>query len=445
MNALKTARVCVIDDQKEEYLPLIHALSRIGMGCCHYTGTKVEELPTVPLPGLRLVFLDMQLETSGESTQVAAHTAKVFATIVSEQGGPVLVVFWTKHEHHVAAFKERLYAKYQGFLGRLIFAHLEKPVSAIDGSKLEAAILAELKKYHPLDLIWQWEQSVQDAASSTSAAIASLAAFRAGVSASDTEKQTAKKIHDAYGDLLRLVLEAAAGRNSTKESALRDLHAGLAPMHFDRLEHALQASGESSAKRLLQRQKPKAKPSECAAINAMLLLAPADSDAKMLGPGSLYTVPEVARFKRLFGHAWPAVAGVILKGEKVTSDECAQILKQCHPILAEVSADCDFAQKKRPVARLVAGVMVPASLLKTLGDDKKLQSANYLRAGESLRFAEPNGDWVSVFIGQFVYSLARKRMPRGLTPIGRLRSGPLADLRHWLAAQATRPGYLSVH
>src|SRR5438093_10340466 len=100
MKILQTARICIIDDEPDEYLQLIHALSRIGLGCVHIDGTREEDLPKAPLTGLRMLFLDMQLGTAGDANQVAAHTANVFYRVVAQDGGPVLVVLWTKHNDY---------------------------------------------------------------------------------------------------------------------------------------------------------------------------------------------------------------------------------------------------------------------------------------------------------------------------------------------------------
>jgi hypothetical protein len=446
MKILQTARICIIDDEPDEYLQLIHALSRIGLGCLHIDGSKEEELPKSPLAGLRMVFLDMHLGTAGDANQVAAQTAQVFSRVVAQDGGPVLVVFWTKHNDYVEAFKIRLFGKWSSFLGRLVFARMDKPQvsTKIDPKKLEADVCAHLGKHQPLDLIWEWEQAVHEAASDTTSALAKLAAERAGVVNTDDELIMAGKIQSAFKFLLRLLLDASAGRNATEDSALRDLHSGLAPLHNDRLEHSSIVVGKSSAPLLLKEKKPEPTFAEAAAINSMLLIAPIDGDTAKLEPGSLYTFTEAAMFKQVFGQEWVKVAEKILDPFKIKPADQPAVIEQCRPVLAEVSADCDYAQKKCPVARLVSGVLVPSDLAKKLDEAKQFRSADYLRHGTDVSLKKPQGDWRPVFIGQFVFSLSPAVLPAWIQPIGRLRTGPLAELRHWLASHTTRPGYVTV-
>lgn len=446
MKILQTARICIIDDDPQEYLQLIHALSRIGLGCLHIDGSREEDLPKAPLSGLRMVFLDMHLGTAGDANQVAAQTALVFSRVVSQDGGPVLVVFWTKHNDYVEAFKARLFGKWSSFLGRLVFARMDKPqVSAtIDPKKLEADVCEHLRKHQPLDLVWGWEQAVHEAASDTTSALAKLAVDRAEVLSTDDEAKMADKIQGAFKFLLRLLLDASAGRNAMEESALRDLHSGLAPLHNDRLDHSSTVVGTSSAPLLLKEKKPEPTPAESAAINSMLLIAPVDEDAKKLGCGSLYTFDDTAMFESTFGQEWAKIAEKVLDPFKIKPKDQPGIIDQCRPVLAEVSADCDYAQRKRPVARLVAGVLVPSVLALKLETEQQFRSAEYLRHGTTVRLQNPQGDWYPIFISQFIFSLSPPTLPQWLQPVGRLRSGPLAELRHWLATHATRPGYLKV-
>jgi hypothetical protein len=446
MKNLQTARVCIIDDEADEYVNLIHALSRIGLGCLHIEGTKEEDLPKTALSGLRLVFLDMQLGTTGDENQITAHTAKVFSRVVAHDGGPVLVIVWTKHNHFVEAFKSRLFEKWPGYLGRLVFTRMDKPSpkSDIDPLKLEATIREQLEKNYPLDLVWQWEQSVHDAATDTTSALAQLAVKRAGVAVADDEPTMANKVRTAFKFLLRVMLDASAGRNAREESALRDLLSGLATIHADRLEHNSTAGVASSAPLLLKDKRPELTPAECCAVNAMLLVAPTDTDVTSLCPGSLFTFTDVESFKNTFGQEWIKIAEKAFDSNTTKPGERSELLKVCCPVLAEVSADCDYAQRKRPVARIVTGLLVPAELANKLEDEEKLSGAAYLRQGIALTLQNPPGDWLPIYVGQFAFSISPPTVPGFLQPIGRLRSGPLTELRLWLAAHSTRPGYLSV-
>jgi hypothetical protein len=446
MRILQTARICVIDDEPKEYLPLIHALSRLGLGCLHIDGTRVEELPDKPIAGLRLVFLDMHLGTTGDANQVAAHTASVFAKVVSQTSGPTLVVFWTKHNDYVDAFKSRLLQKWPNYLGRLVFARMEKPIpeKSIDVAQLQAAIQSFLTDNAPLDVLWDWEQAVHDAATATTSALAGLAVVRADVKPDDNEARMGTKVRSAFKFLLRLILDASAGRNATKESARKDLFLGLAPLHSDRLENNSTEAADSTAQLLLKEKPSEPTAAECAEINAMLLIAPVDEEVRRLCPGSMHTFTDGAMFQETFFQAWPDIAAKIFDPNKTQPDERMELLKLCHPILLEVSADCDYAQRKRPVPRLLTGVLVPSAVVRQIEEQGKFNPAAYIHHCATVNLQVPRGQWRPIFNSHYTFSVCQPSSLGWLQPIGRLRSGALDELRHWLAAHSNRPGYISV-
>jgi hypothetical protein len=218
----------------------------------------------------------------------------------------------------------------------------------------------------------------------------------------------------------------------------------LATLHSDRLEHNSSEGEASSAPLLLKDKRPEPTAAECAAINAMLLVAPTDADVTNLCPGSLFTFSDAESFKQTFGTEWVKIAEKAFDWIETKPDERAAYLKVCQPVLAEVSADCDYAQRKRPVAHLVTGLLLPAGLASKLAEEGKFSRAAYLRHGIVLTLQNPSGDWLPIYVSQFTFSISPPKLPTLLQPIGRLRSGPLTELRHWLAAHSTRPGYLSV-
>src|SRR5262245_3154827 len=97
------------------------------MGCVYIPGSRFEELPKPPLKGVRLVFLDMQLENAGDVRQIGAHTAKVFGTVVAPNSGPMLLVLWTKHPTYVSAFKDALFEAVPAFQSGLVITSMAKP------------------------------------------------------------------------------------------------------------------------------------------------------------------------------------------------------------------------------------------------------------------------------------------------------------------------------
>src|SRR3989339_734888 len=100
---LSTSRVLVVDDKPEEAIPILTALSEVGVGCVYVKGDDYERLPTKPIEGIRLVFLDMRLGEGGDQKGVLSKTLHVLKKCVSPNTMPLVVVCWTMHPEDVAA------------------------------------------------------------------------------------------------------------------------------------------------------------------------------------------------------------------------------------------------------------------------------------------------------------------------------------------------------
>lgn len=241
MSVYPTAQVCVIDDEPREYLPLVHALNALRMGCVLVRGDKVEELPSVPLEHLRLVFMDMHLGTNGgmDDTAVANQAAKVFSRVVSPASAPIAVVVWTKYANLVASFRAALFRAYPEYESGLFFLRIDKPPprTHIDKEVLKQRVEEELKKLEPLSVLWGWSKLVQRAACNVTAELCRLALKQASLAAGEYEDAARTKMLAALGDVLRSLLHAEAGKALTPENAPATLLNILGPLHADRLEH----------------------------------------------------------------------------------------------------------------------------------------------------------------------------------------------------------------
>jgi len=289
MNALRTARVVVIEDEPNEAMPVLHALGKLGIGCVHVAGDKVEDLPAQPLPGIRLVFLDMKLGTGGEARLTAPHTANVFTKVVGTGSGPVLVILWTQHPEEVAPFRQTLFQHVPEFREALLFATLDKIqwIQQQNAQWLLAEVQKLLEGFRPLDGVWLWEQLVHDATSATVAAVSAVASQRAGLGLADDDTVRCEKWLGALQHALGCLGRAAAGKAGASEPSFHDLVEVLNAIHEDRIEHEAVTVDLPAGLPAGTTQTPSG--AERAAINAMLLTAPVRLDDIAVRPGNLYT------------------------------------------------------------------------------------------------------------------------------------------------------------
>ena len=472
MRTLETTRVCIIDDEEKEYLPLIHALSRLRLGVLHVGGDKVEDLPPPgePLDGLRLVFLDMQLGLEGEDdAAVTAHTAQVFSRVVSRRAGPLLVVIWTKHEDMVELFQKRLYEHYPEYLGKLLFARIEKPAGDLDPNELRSAISEVMQKFYPAEILWRWEQLVHEAASATTEEISKHACTRAAVGKEDSEEECTKKLQQGLQDLLRILISAEAEETISAQTAFADLLNVLNPLHHDRLEHAVEALDAKVAEALITGTKATSTKAEKLELNTMLFVAQHLASGHPFRPGTVFRISNPVVFEARFKISIPNVFGELLdvpkpdgwndakqqlesgkltrtnlkKAEEVMSEkdlklqaDTQKLLARCEPILLDISPPCDFAQRHPRFARLVAGLMVPAD------GGIKYHKKDSFRTIRTVKIPSRDGGWDSVFCSRFTFTVPTTAAMEELEPFWRLRDPILTDIRYWCSAQDARLGYV---
>lgn len=470
MRTLETTRVCIIDDEVDEYLPLIHALSRLRFGSIHIAGDKVEDLPEEPLPGLRLVFLDMKLGTEGDDALVAAHTAQVFSRVVSSSSAPLLVVVWTKHKDLVETFRTRLFEAYPEYQGKLLFTRIEKPIDGtyLQADELREAVSAEMRKFYPAEILWRWEQLVHDAATATTEEICKHASKRAKIEIGDSEELGTAKLQKGLSEILQILLMAEAEQNMTPETAFADLLGVLNPLHSDRLEHAVEPVDAKAAENLVTTLAVSATDNEKLELNSMLIVARHGEDPPFR-PGVVFRITDSANFETRFGVSIYEVFGDLLcvpkpkdyknlkarlksgnldiaqreeveaqirKKDSEIEKTAKEWLARCIPILIDVSPACDFAQRKPRLAKLLSALMVPHGTEVICQEEQ-----GAFRRLPVVKIPSRDESWDIVMCSRFGFNMPPLQVPPDLEAIYRLRDPILNDIRAWSSAQDGRIGY----
>lgn len=194
ISRLSNPSVCVIDDEEEDYRPILDALNNLYVSCVHLKGDAAS-LPSRPFEGLRLIFLDLHL-TGSVGRSGASHTANVFRKVVSSETAPIVVVIWSKfakdalgqedvpaedQETEADLFKRFLVEAEPAYKERLVFIEMKKPKqNARPGRRdwtrhLRTQIRKTLKGQLAVDALWAWELLVTRACNSVSEELTRLA------------------------------------------------------------------------------------------------------------------------------------------------------------------------------------------------------------------------------------------------------------------------------
>jgi hypothetical protein len=459
INQLASPSVCVIDDEPDDFGPILAALNDLFVSYILIQGNNIERLPAHPFTRLQLVFLDLHLSnTLGKDA--ASYTANVFTKVVSADTAPVVVVIWSKYAGDLVAqkgvppedqeteselFKRTLFEAEPKFRNRLIFLEMEKPKKdrpANWSDKLQEAIKATLGDQSAIDLLWAWDSLVKDSNAALMASLTNLAEESAG--GADPELTDAD-----MKEVLQRLTKAQSEGDLSAQNAPGNLVAVLSQLLADQLEHA----GSSRAlvahgTWLSQPPASKTKASVSGKMNGFLLTAAPSDGATPYMPGTVYRATDSAEFCRTFGVTNEMLEKLFCNQQRQQNaarvDEWNAAVK---PIVYEISPVCDVANGKRFHALLLGGLVVPAGKkphLVTKSDALAVLPGN---PNLSLRWplAGFNTDeTLIVLCHRLRVSIKVDPMPAWLVPWFRLRELPTTSLRNLHMAYASRVGIVSM-
>jgi len=454
ISSLASPSVCVIDDEEEDYRPILAALNGLYVGSVHILGKNSDELPTQPFCGLRLVLTDLHLNgTVGKNA--ASYTANVFTRLVSTNTAPVVVVIWSKYaddtgqspeddqETEAQLFKRTLLEAQPDYKGRLIFLEMEKPKSG-EGRPESQIWIGELKQqierllngHEAIQALWAWESLVRES----------------GVGISERLTALAQKSGDVDAGLkmaMRLLVQAQAEGDLSAITAPRHLAAVLAQLLVDQLDHTEKTKEFTNHGGWLSSPVNTAVPNTLKPeINALLLTAELSTDGTPFVPGAIYKVEGkegVVAFRKTLGKSMSSFLDSCTSAKRGT-EKWKAWRKGVQPVLIELSPTCDVAQGHRSSVLLVAGLVVPEALCKQIKKPteslKEIPSTSFSLRWQTAGFQKQ--DVRLLFSSRYKFTLPSTSVPAWLYPWFRLRELPTTSLRNWYSSATSRVGYVQL-
>lgn len=164
MRISKYVQTLVVDNNKEEAKPVLAALNKIHAPALYYSGAP-EEFPNDPFVGVRLIFLDIELEgmAGKDEKQKAGNLVQVVSSLISlNDNGPLSIVFWTKHVEVADLVVELLRKEFQS---HITYIAIDKNKYKRDGDSFAIDLVAaeideKFKKQSVVDLYSVWENAV---------------------------------------------------------------------------------------------------------------------------------------------------------------------------------------------------------------------------------------------------------------------------------------------
>jgi hypothetical protein len=458
ISQLASPSVCVIDDEEQDYVPILNALNALFVSCVHLRGDNTAQLPPAPFVGLRLVFLDLHLSAGATGQTSASHTANVFIRVVSSDTAPIVVVIWSKYasdrvavpgvplddqETEAELFKRTLLEAEPKYKGRLIFIEMDKPKPATRprgwNNRLKAQIRRTLKGQSAVDALWGWELLVKAAYNAVSEGLTDLAWA--------SSEQTGAELTDSLKETMKRLAKAEGEGDLSSNNAHRYLAAALTELLDDQLEHSEGIDTLSGHGSWLSSGQTGVAGGFAQKMNGLLLTAGVPGKSAPFGPGTVYRVTRPVGFAKTFGKEQAALMEACW-GSKLTEqtkDKWNIWSAAVRPVVIEISPVCDVAQEQRVTSLMVAGLLAPADMK---GQIKRDGGAWSVLPSFHLRWPWddfPVGDVVLIFCHRYKASFPASSSPRWIKPWFRLRELPTTAIRNIHCGHASRVGYVSLH
>jgi hypothetical protein len=452
IETLAKPSICVIDEDVNEYGPILKALNEMYLSAIHIKGDSTAGLPSQPFTELRLVFTDLYLASGPTGKAMANHTANIFCKIVSPDTAPVIVVIWSKHSDEKFddgsppddqptesdLFINTLLEVEPKYKGRLIFIKMVKTPSENWVEELKAHISNLLVGHESIEALWIWESLVKGSALKVSK---ELTDFSITTDAPETLKRL--KV------ILQLLTNAQKeGKTLTKEVAPHYLATVLGQLLVDQIEHADGIRDfEKHGEWLIQSIQDMA--TLVPSINSMLLTAELPKSEVPFLPGSIYLVQDESELSKHLATDLEKIKAscqttVLTETSKEKAKEAFNSwMKTAQFVMFEITPGCDVDNGDRAITTLILGVVMPESFYNSAQNKDSFKRTPIFSLRKGLA-AEENKNVFLVFSTRNKITLPATQVPLWLQPWFRFRELPTADVRNWHSSQASRIGYVSL-
>ncbi len=502
--AENTAKALVVDDNFEEIVPVIRALSDSGIGCAYFDGTPPSGGPgDNQLDGVRIAFMDMHMSDEVTDDAPARHAADYLCQLIGQHPPSTVGIFcFTKYTEEIEDFTSFIYNNLDRnkimFVESIEKPHYDNNDEVVNLIKSKINELTENKVASRL--LAFWEQVVHEATNDT---LGSLTEIALGAGAQEPDEQN-DKIENSLRTVLSVLASGAKERRATDGKASIDaLFDALSAVQQDRMEYnqskKLKEIKEAAEKfkNILDGVEKDIKEIRGAAQNAQFVkqakhrasfrvnivkgendeeISLSNKDVKKvfeeIEEGILNEktnrLPDdlIGNLNAFINLSFEAVdgepmrPGTIFKAvndsiisynacnhkELFGTTSSDDSLDKLVPIIVEVSPFCDHAQGKVSLPRFVGGCLVPEEQAGGLlgRADYLWQQAGPLYFPERVFPEEGCGGVYRLVLNAHVQTARDNLSDVELKPMARVRRNTLLDIQAWLARHGSRPGVMTV-
>lgn len=447
LNNMSNSGVVVIDDVFDEVKNLLKILNKNGTALNYFSGTDLDELPSEPLKGVRLLFLDFVLGTVGQQDKTQISTLiGVVKRVLSSDNGPCIIVAWTQHPELLKSFKQEI-MKDDNFPKPVVIVDMEKTECVNNAEKIDKKIKENFNDTHILELLLHWEHQGKEALRDVLKMLSDISKPSTTVGKSFDEYSS--EWNSGLERHIYKIAETSLGKKNINADRQLLIAAQLAltnPFH-DYIEAGIKRNTRELG-RLTQniiKHKHDYSDEEKAHMNTSFLLITKDPD-KEIQPGNIYKYSDV--FEQMNCEKKDCYYNrIILSNEEIAQEffsgklagygDKEKLLRGVEPVLVEITPVCDYTQQDLKNAKLVLGILWPKDFGEQLSVNSKTHKPDY---GYKSLLIKYNGEiYYLTFNARYIFNVSL-HIFESIHPILKARKEFLVDIQHWFSRHISRPG-----
>lgn len=353
-------KIIIVDDIQEHLDRLSQPFKDIGLGC---TSFKYDPTYNAPLNSVRVAFFDIILSPSGGGSDAQKYNelATAIKQYIASDNGPYLLIFWTSNKGRISEIKKYIQDVHPNCPKPFLVDYIDKDVFLSKPFRLKNK-LQKLLDNKTLNMLLEFENTAASAASKTVEQLYEI------IPGKDVWGKTGR-----FQLNCEKVFSKIAVQNLGYEDAKTNPDKGVIQSLLPMLNHHVESSEQQGKWKsyLITLEKARS-PKDVKypggfsedKLNTLCHIQ-IRSNIDKSERGSVIKVDSGEPFQTHFGVQYATWFAKLLPG--VTRANRAQSTV----IAVEISASCDYSQKKPRLNRYMLGILLPANAAKEI-DKKKV-------------------------------------------------------------------------
>jgi hypothetical protein len=375
------SKIIVIDNNPDHLELLAEVFHKNGIGCLPILYDQLTP-PSKPCKNVRLAFFDINLRDISISNEkeIFNDLANAINDYIDKDNGPFALIFWTQNAKLIPNLKKYIFERRPETPKPYLIKSIDKHEFYPNNGSLENFI-SDLLSAPTLDLLFDFEEHAQQAASKTINSI-----YKSIPNNDDWGDNT---VFDKNFELIfSKIAIASLGFHHAKENPDKAIYEALGPATLNLLVNSSNSAKWKGYLKLLADAKKETQPDypdnfDSSELNTIFHIDFVENISK-ISRGAVVSIENGDAFSKYFEKDYSSWFSSLLPG----LDKKARVESKLFAV--EISASCDFAQKKPRTYKYLLGVLIKDELFSSLNNEKRPQylfelDGSYSIAGEKMK------------------------------------------------------------